>query len=102
MSGIKHDQDKIRLELLPMESLEEIAKVLTFGAKKYDAWNWAKGLSYSRLIGASLRHIFAWSRGQNKDPETGLSHLAHAGCCILFLLYMEKFKPAMDDRHKTE
>ena len=96
----KFDQEKIRMDLLPSEALEEIAKVLTFGAKKYDSWNWTKGLKYSRLTGAALRHILAWKDGQDKDPETNISHLAHAGCCILFLLWMEKNRLDMDDRFK--
>lgn len=100
--GKKFDQGKPRMELLPPLALEEIAKVLTFGAQKYDPWNWAKGISYSRLLGAALRHLLAWGRGENTDPESGLSHLAHAGCCVLFLLHMEKLKPEMDDRFKTE
>ena len=100
VGGIKHDTSKVQVELLPPASLEEIAKVLTFGAKKYASWNWSKGIAYSRLLGAALRHLFAWARGEDKDPESGLSHLAHAGCCIVFLIWMEKFRPDLDDRHK--
>lgn len=98
--GLKFDDDKVRLDLLPVEALEEISKVLTFGAKKYDAHNWRKGFTYSRLIGASLRHFFAWIRGQNNDVETGLSHLAHLGCCVLFLLTFEKTGTGVDDRFR--
>lgn len=97
--GIKHDSGKPRLELLPSEALEEIAKVLTFGAEKYDDWNWAKGFKYSRLLGALLRHVLAFMRGEDKDPETGLSHLAHAGANIVFLLYHIKVGVGEDDRH---
>ena len=100
--GTKYDQGKLPLELLPPESLEEIARVLAFGAEKYDSWNWCKGLKYGRLYGACLRHLFAWWKGEGKDPETGLTHLAHAGCCILFLIWMEKNKPELDDRFKKE
>lgn len=100
--GTKHDGDKLRMELLPIYSLEEIAKVCTYGAKKYDAWNWKKGISYSRLLGATMRHLLSWARGIDKDPETGLSHLSHAGCNILFLLWMEKYRVDLDDRSKDE
>lgn len=100
MSGTKHDQGKPRMELLPMYSLEEIAKVLNFGAQKYDPWNWSKGIAYGRLAGAALRHLAAWLRGKDKDPESGLSHLAHAGCCILFLIWMQEHRPDLDDRSK--
>jgi len=97
-TGIKHDQGKLPLDLLPVESLEEIAKVLQFGKSKYGDWNWAGGMKWSRVLGACLRHLFAWARGESTDPETGLSHLAHAGCCILFLLFYEKYYKVLDDR----
>ena len=96
--GLKYDEAKTPVELLPPAALEEIAKVLGFGKKKYAAWNWAKGIAYSRLLGAAVRHLWAYQRGENKDPESGLSHLAHAGCCIIFLLWMEKNRPDLDDR----
>lgn len=102
VEGIKHDQGKPRLELLPSDSLEEIAKVLTFGAKKYSAENWRKGINYSRLMGAAMRHLLAWKDGEDKDPESGLTHLAHAGCCVLFLIWMEKNRQDLDDRFKLD
>lgn len=99
-TGLKYDSGKPRMELLPTIALEEVAKVLTFGANKYGAWNWAGGIVYSRLIGAALRHIFAWIRGENLDPESGLSHLAHAACCILMIIHFIKADRAqLDDRY---
>lgn len=98
--GTKFDQDKPRMELLPSVALEEIAKVLTFGAKKYADHNWKKGISFSRLLGAAFRHLTAYIRGEDKDPESGLSHLAHLGCCIMFLLWHEKYRKDLDDRSK--
>lgn len=100
VGGTKHDTDKIRMELLPPFALKEIARVLTFGAKKYNSWNWTKGFDYSRLIGACERHLADWKSGIDKDLETGLSHLAHLGCCVLFLIWMEKHRPDLDDRFK--
>jgi hypothetical protein len=97
----KHDTEKPRLELLSSIALIEIAKVLTCGAKKYKEHNWRLGFKWSRLLGASLRHILAFVGGEDKDPETGLSHLAHAGCCILFLLEHEVTHKALDDRFKV-
>lgn len=102
LTGIKHDEEKPRVDLLPTTPLLEIAKVLGFGAKKYDAHNWRGGIEYSRLIGAALRHILAYNDGEDKDPESGLSHLAHAGCCILFLLEQEAKGTGLDDRYKPE
>jgi hypothetical protein len=99
-SGRKYDNGKPRLELLSPKALTEIAKVMTFGAQKYDAHNWRGGIAWSRVLGAALRHISAFNDGVDKDPETGLSHLAHAGCCIMFLLEYEATHTDLDDRYK--
>lgn len=100
--GMKHDDGKVRLDLLPVEALTEIAKVLTFGANKYAAHNWRKGFVWSRTVAALLRHFYAWLRGEDNDPETGLSHMAHVGCNVLFLLTFILTKTGTDDRFKTE
>lgn len=100
--GTKYDQEKIRLELLSTPALLEIAKVLTFGAKKYSDNNWRKGFLWTRLIGAALRHVLSFMGGEDKDPETGFSHIAHAACCLMFLLEHEIKKLGTDDRYKKE
>jgi hypothetical protein len=98
--AVKNDQkdEKNMLQLMPPLATERIAEVFTFGAKKYSDWNWSKGMEYSRLYGAMQRHITAWYKGESIDPETGKSHLAHAGCCVMMLLEMEELRPDMDDR----
>jgi hypothetical protein len=100
---VKADDGKPALDLLPFGALEEIGKVLAFGAKKYAAHNWrqGKGLEFGRLLAAALRHLCAWGRGESKDAETGLSHLAHAACCVLFLLSYEVEGGGIDDRWKS-
>lgn len=100
--GMKFDQDKPRMDLLDAYATEELAKVLTFGAKKYAPHNWRKGISYARLIAAALRHIYAFARGEDHDPETGLPHPAHAMCCMMFLIWMMKERRDQDDRWKAE
>jgi hypothetical protein len=80
--------------------MARIAEVMTYGKKKYSAHNWRGGLSYSRLLAAALRHIFAYLGGESKDPETGLSHLGHASCCLMMLLEFETTRPDLDDRYK--
>jgi hypothetical protein len=99
--GKKNDADKVRWELLSVPAIREIAKVMTFGAKKYDAHNWRGGFDWSRLYGAALRHLTSHMEGDSIDSESGLSHLAHAGCCIMFLLEHEIRKLGNDDRYKT-
>ena len=100
--GKKYDAGKPRMDLLDPYAIEQLAKVLTFGAKKYDPWNWSKGIVYSRLIGAALRHLFEFMRGVDIDPESGLPHLSHAFCNIMFLLSMTKRHPELDDRESVK
>jgi hypothetical protein len=100
--AVRDDSGKTNWSLMPFEALEEINKVLEFGATKYAANNWQEGtgFKYSRVLNSLLRHTFAFMRGEDKDPESGLSHMAHAGCNVLFILYYLKNKAryANDDR----
>lgn len=100
MSGLKNDAGKVPLDLLPPRPLVEIAEVLRFGAETYTAYNWSQGFKASRLYAAALRHLWAWWTGEDNDPDSGLSHLAHVGACILFLLDLRHTRPASwsDDR----
>lgn len=98
MTFVKHDSGKNRVDLLPPEALEEIGLVLAFGARKYADENWREGADWSRYYGAALRHLFAWKRGEDVDPETGLSHLAHASCCLMFLITSQQLELGTDDR----
>ena len=84
--GLKYDGEKVRMDLLEPSVLVEEAKVLTYGALKYEAWNWAQGINEDRLYGAALRHLAAAASGETFDPESGLYHLAHARCMLAFWL----------------
>lgn len=98
MAGNRYNQGKVRLDLLPVGPIMEIGKVFTFGAEKYAPRNWEKGLKWSTCIASLKRHIAAFESGEDFDPESGLLHLAHAGCNILFLLEYYKTHPDFDDR----
>lgn len=90
MEGVKYDSEKPRMHLLPPKATLEVAKVLTFGAQKYDEENWRKlDRLQERYTSGALRHIFAHMDGEQLDPESGISHLAHALCCLLFKLEIE-------------
>ena len=97
---VKSDDNKSRYDLLPPEMLEETAQVLAFGAQKYSDNNWVKGASWSRYFSAMMRHMWAWWRGEDNDPETGYSHLAHAACCLGFLMAYQRRGIGEDDRLK--
>ena len=97
--GVKFDAGKARMDLLDPYAVEQLSHVLAFGAQKYAAHNWRMGISKGRLIAAALRHLFAYLGGQDRDDETGLSHVAHAMCCCMFLLGLEH-RTDLDDRYK--
>ena len=99
MEGRKYDGGKAKLHLLPPKSILEVGKVLTYGAEKYDAENWRKVDDLqNRYTSAALRHIFAHIEGEDVDEETGLSHLAHAMCCLLFKLEDELIGESKEER----
>jgi hypothetical protein len=94
LSGRKDDgyggvNAKLPLDLLPMRALQEVAKVLAFGAAKYEANNWQKVKPRRRYFAAALRHLWARALGEKIDAESKLPHLAHAACDVLFLLSIE-------------
>jgi hypothetical protein len=99
--GIKFDENKTQLDLIPPALIEEVGKVMTLGAKKYAPYNWLKGMDFSRAYAAAQRHMNDWNKGEDNDPETGISHLAHAATCIGFLLEFQAQGLGNDDRfHK--
>jgi hypothetical protein len=100
-TGLKYDTEKLPLDLLDPLALEGLAAVLQFGAKKYASHNWRGGISWSRLIAALLRHSFAILRGEYVDPESGLPHIDHVGCCWMFASNLMKTRPDLDDLYKA-
>jgi hypothetical protein len=88
--GKKYDNDKLRWSLLPLEALQDVVNVLEFGAKKYapDNWKYVDN-GKARYWDAAMRHMIAYKIDNQTDSETGLSHLAHAICCLLFLSHFD-------------
>jgi len=81
--GKKFDEGKIRVDLLPSESLFAVAEV------------------WSRLYAAAQRHMMKWNAGETHDEESGKNHLAHACVNLLMLLSYEKSCRELDDRFKS-
>lgn len=128
--GKKYDGSKLRMELIPYDSLIEVAKVITvehkfsglhlrfdrisfatlievakiftFGADKYEANNWRKGLKWSRIFGALMRHSSAWCLGEDNDPEHDITHLAACLWACLIIINFTKTRKDFDDRIKSE
>jgi hypothetical protein len=92
-NGIKFDKGKQDWTLLPWDEVTDIVKVLDYGAKKYDRDNWQRVPdAVHRYEAAFFRHMVAFMHGEKNDKESGLPHLAHAGCCLLFLAWFDKNK----------
>jgi hypothetical protein len=99
---MKYDADKPAIALVPPEFIEEVAKVFGMGAKKYGLWNWRKDAlttAHSRTYSSVQRHLNAYWKGENIDPESGLPHLAHAASQIAILMIHQLDAPQMDDRY---
>lgn len=100
MAGIKYDDGKPTMDLLPWEALWEVGKVLAYGKLKYNANNWKSGMKWSRPAAALQRHYVKWSLGISTDRESGLLHMAQVTCNALFLLTYEILGLGEDDRFK--
>lgn len=90
MIGEKFDAGKLRMSLLPASALNEILAVLEFGAQKYAPDNWRKVDNLrERYFNAAHRHLSSCWSGERNDSESGLHHLAHCACCIIFILAVD-------------
>lgn len=88
--GKKYDTDKLRWDLLLWKQVNKVVEVLTFGAKKYGENNWKEVENGgNRYFAAAVRHLVAWRQGETVDKESGVHHLAHAICCLLFLMWRD-------------
>ncbi len=96
--GLRFNQGKDRFDLIPNYALEQLAKVLTKGAEKYGERNWERGMAWSKVMASLERHLHAWKRGEDFDPETGLLHMAHLLTNATFLLEYYRIFPSGDDR----
>lgn len=98
MRAQKHDGGKPQASLLWWPWVSGVVAVLGYGKQKYSAHQWGRGIAYSRLFDAAMRHLTAWWGGERNDPESGLPHLHHASCCLMMLDGMGSLQPSFDDR----
>ncbi len=97
-NAIKHDEGKVRMDLVPPHALWVIAEVMTKGAEKYGAHNWEEGFAWSRLYAAAQRHLNLFWGGWDRDPESHKYHLAHALCDLIMLMEHQLMSLGEDDR----
>lgn len=97
----RHNEGKLRWSLVDFNSFSPMVKVLEFGAKKYGIDNWKKGLYTTEICESMLRHIFAYLNGENRDEDSGLSHICHIQANAMFLGFMDLKMPEFDDRRQV-
>ena len=99
--GQRHNEGKIRYDLFEPFAMEQLAKVFTSGAEKYALWNWLQGMKWSKCLASLKRHLAAFEKGEDFDPESKNYHMAHAAWNALALLSYYKHYPQGDDRLHT-
>ncbi len=98
-TGDRFNGGKPKWSLVPQSGLLPMVEVLEYGAKKYTPHNWKKGLSITEICESMKRHLDAFMEGEDKDPESQLSHIGHMQCNTLFLGWMSKHRPDLEDRY---
>lgn len=97
-AGYKRDVGKLRYDLIPEHALEQLASVYTKGAAKYSDYNWRRGMRWSRVYAAAMRHLIAYRRGEWADAESGEAHLAHVLWNVITLMEYQRLAIGVDDR----
>ncbi len=101
-AGLRKNEGKLRVDLVPVSAITALAQVLEVGAKKYADNNWRRGMKWSNVHSSLHRHLLKWLAGEDKDEESGLSHMAHVLCNAAFLVEYETTCPELDDRFKAK
>ena len=91
---LKADSGKLRYDLLPIDALEGLAQIFTYGSMKYEDYNWLKSEHPERYYAAMMRHLAEVQRGNYIDPESKLLHIDHALTCLV--MYRELLKKRGD------
>lgn len=86
MAAERYNKGKVQLSLVDPLFIEEVAKVMELGARKYGKDNWLKGQPYMQVLDSMKRHIAEFEHGESRDKESGLHPLAHVACNVMFLL----------------
>ena len=91
--SLRYNTGKPDYSLIPIAAMQEAAKVLEYGASKYERDNWRRPTHWSVSFACLQRHLAAWQSGEDNDPESGRNHLGHAMCNILQMLDMLENHP---------
>lgn len=97
-TGLRFNNGKLRYDLIHPQAQEGLVRVLTKGAEKYAPKNWEKGMDWSIVLASMKRHIAAFEKGEDYDPETGELHVDHIQCNAHFLSAYYQIHPKGDNR----
>lgn len=99
--ALRYNDGKLQWSMVDFDSLEGLVRVLEYGASKYSKGNWKKGMPVTQVTESLMRHLFAFLKGENVDPESGCRHISHVMCNAMFLEYILREKPHFDDRENS-
>lgn len=97
-TGGQKGKKQAQVGALDPQAILEVAKVAGFGAEKYERYNFLRGYDWSLAFDAMQRHALAYWGGEDNDPESGLSHMAHVGWHALALIAFAQRGIGTDDR----
>jgi len=98
--GKRLNEGKVPLDMVPTSMLYAVARVMEYGAQKYEKDNWRRGMKWSVPYACAMRHLLKWFEGEEKDEESGENHLHHVMCNIAMLIEYSGTCPELDDRYK--
>jgi len=96
--ALRYNQGKLEWSLVDFDSLEGLVRVLEYGKDKYARDNWKLGMPVTQVTESLMRHLFAFAKGEDIDPESGCRHISHVLCNAMFLEYILREKQHYDDR----
>ena len=100
--GLRYDTGKAPVDLISPSAMEGLAHVLGYGAAKYSAYNWRKGMAWSKVIACLLRHTFKFMAGEDIDKESGLPHVDLIQANAMFLAEYYRSRKSFDDRYRGD
>lgn len=99
--ALRYNMGKLEWSLVDFDSLEGLVRVLEYGKNKYARDNWKKGMPVTQVTESLMRHLFAFAKGEDLDPESGCRHISHVLCNAMFLEYILREKQHYDDRKQS-
>lgn len=99
--GKRFNTGKLPIELVPTSAMYAIADALGYGASKYEANNWRRGMKWSIPYSCAMRHLLKWFEGEDRDEESGREHLSHVMANVAMLIEYAETCKDLDDRYTS-